>query len=269
MEKAPSENLPEKHLTASGKPESGMPETPKLQCGTSPLDESGGLKAAAQEPDAATGGLTREDVAAMIRTREAGEYSETGLPETHGAPAAAGGALRTLCSELVEVEWVTGASHAARATANLEEIWRTGATLEMETPVTEGTLLTIVRPPVRLAAKVLYCHQNLTGFGVGVQFISGSHWSPKHFMPGHALDLGEIVQSAGGNPSRDGDGDTGDADARPLTPEERLEADLLRDLPPTARGLRGRGKVMLEDLAPLIARGSLVKLRAQMTAGKA
>jgi hypothetical protein len=257
MEKVPKEMLPDAGRPMEQDPASMPSET------SHPLAENapGRLpEQTSEEP-----GLTREQVAAMVDAAVPTEDSRDASATPSNIPPSV---ARTLCSELVEVECHDGGEAPLRTTANLEEIWHTGATLEMESPVTEGMRLTILRPPMRLAARVLYCQQNLTGFGVGVQFAEGSFWTLDQFIPGHSLNLEDLARNASNQDESPADEDH--PQIRPLdSAERRLEEDLLRELPPSVRGIHRSGKAFLGDLSPLIARGSLMRLREQMMPGKA
>lgn len=257
MDKVPNEMLPDAEGSTKERPVGVPPER------SAPVSENT-TEAPRISAESKTDerGFTREDIAAMVREDCPADASIT----TSDAPQSL---ARTLCSELVEVECQSlDGEVPIRTTANLEEIWHTGATLEMESPVNEGIPLMILRHPVRLAAKVLYCHQNLTGYSVGVQFAQGSCWTPDQFIPGHSLNLEELARSAGADDEWAAEEENRRAQSLE-SPERRLEEDLLRELPPSTRGLHRSGRAMLDDLSPLIARGSLVRLRAQMMPGKA
>lgn len=224
---------------------------------------------------------------------------------------------RTLCSELVEIECTAAAE--LRVTANLEEIWQSGATLETESCLPENESIVLVRGDVRLAGRVLYCQPTITGYSIGIQFQPHSYWRPSLFMPAHALSLRTSVEIQREETAADAPSETQGT----LGPEERLERDLLLELPSSVRGSRStsashssnehheldkaphtlgpdgdtqiasrepessgnanptdvqhaqrrteagqapsRLRITLDDLSPLITRGSLIKLRSQMT----
>ncbi|MCW5963022.1 MAG: hypothetical protein KIT83_03210 [Bryobacterales bacterium] len=193
-------------------------------------------------------GITQQDAVALVKA--------SGQPDSAVPPRLS----RVLCSELIEIEWKGFDGSTETGVANLEEIWRSGATLDADRPLPEGNPLIIRRGATELNARVIYCQQNLTGFNVGVQFIGESEWGPSLFLPAHAVELGALGKE-------------------PPSGEE-LEAHFVDDDTPSANASTGltsipiatgheKGVVRsfaLESLAPLIARGSLMALYGRMIA---
>lgn len=193
-------------------------------------------------------GITQQDAVALV------------MASIQPAASAPPLLSRVLCSELVALEWMGLDGCTQTAVANMEEIWRTGATLDVDRSLPEGSLLILRREAIELNARVLYCQQNLSGFSVGVQFVGTSEWSPSLFVPAHAVELGSLGKEppSGDNAQTHLVDDDGTSAIAPVGPEGNPLA-----------GEKVKGLVRsfsLESLAPLIARGSLVALHAKMTA---
>ena len=110
------------------------------------------------------------------------------------APSVRGGSLaRVLCADLVDLVWTGMDGCRERCTANLEEIWRTGATLDLEQPLSDGAMIVIHHERADFKARVLYCQQNLTGYSAGVVFEASTPWEPARFLPAHALQFRPAV----------------------------------------------------------------------------
>jgi hypothetical protein len=104
--------------------------------------------------------------------------------------------VRLLCADMVEVRWRTGAGRQCHATALLEDISRSGACLQFETPVPAGVELTIECPGQELTGTVRYCVYREIGHFVGLEFTNRSAWSVEAFKPCHLLDLQKLARGA-------------------------------------------------------------------------
>lgn len=78
---------------------------------------------------AANPGITQQDAVALV------------MASVQPASAAPPLLSRVLCSELVALEWMGLDGGAETAVANMEEIWRTGATLDADRSLPEGACL--------------------------------------------------------------------------------------------------------------------------------
>jgi hypothetical protein len=95
---------------------------------------------------------------------------------------------RLLCADLIDVCWIDASGAARRAQANLEDISRSGACLQLETPVPRETLVRIAHPKQELSGRVRYCIFRDIGYFLGVEFEPGMKWKQQRFRPKHLLD---------------------------------------------------------------------------------
>jgi len=93
-----------------------------------------------------------------------------------------------LCSDLVTVQWVDWTGTAFAATAILENISPSGACLQFEVPVSQGTQVSIAAPGVALRGRVCYCLFRDAGYFAGVRFDDDCPWSELSYKPRHLLD---------------------------------------------------------------------------------
>ena len=104
--------------------------------------------------------------------------------------------VRLMCADMVEVRWKTAMNQTRRATALLEDISRSGACLQLESPLPLGAELEVSCSRCRLAGRVRYCVYREIGYFVGVEFDSDCRWSPSNFRPQHLLNLRHLVAGA-------------------------------------------------------------------------
>jgi hypothetical protein len=102
--------------------------------------------------------------------------------------------VRLMCADMVEVRWKTVVGQTRRATALLEDISRSGACLQLESPLPLGVELHLSCPRCELVGTVRYCVYREIGYFVGVEFDSACPWSPKDFRPQHLLNLRQLVE---------------------------------------------------------------------------
>jgi len=93
-----------------------------------------------------------------------------------------------LCADLIAVWWVDEFGETDKALANLEDISNSGACLQVDVAISEGTLLHIRHPKVEFEGRVKYCVFREIGYFVGVEFEPGFEWNEKLFEPEHLLD---------------------------------------------------------------------------------
>lgn len=103
---------------------------------------------------------------------------------------------RLLCAELVEMKWTDQSGHQRRRVANLEDISACGACVQVESPMTCGTSVSVRYGDGQLNGTVRYCLYQGIGYFLGVEFEEGCRWSRKHFRPQHLLDLRQLVKAA-------------------------------------------------------------------------
>jgi hypothetical protein len=100
---------------------------------------------------------------------------------------------RMLCADMVGLEWKDKGGRTRRATAHLEDISLSGASLQMDSPVPLKTGLRITYPKGELRGIVRYCVFREFGYFLGIEFEPGSRWSLQHFKPQHMLDPRRLV----------------------------------------------------------------------------
>lgn len=100
---------------------------------------------------------------------------------------------RMLCADLVDVQWKDHRRRTRRGVANLEDISLSGACLQVDRPVPQGTALKMSYPNGELSGVVKYCVYREIGYFLGVEFQEGSRWSQRHFRPQHLLDPRRLV----------------------------------------------------------------------------
>ncbi len=98
-----------------------------------------------------------------------------------------------LCADLVDVQWKDQSGRTRRGVANLEDISLSGACLQVDRPVPQGTALRMSYPNGELLGVVKYCVFREIGYFLGVEFDPGSRWSQRHFRPQHLLDPRRLV----------------------------------------------------------------------------
>jgi len=191
--------------------------------------------------------LTQQDVVAMVLASAVQLTNQLPRPN------------RVLCSELVELTWTGLTGCQEHAVANMEEIWRTGATLDTEQALPEAGEVGLRLGSEELQARVLYCQQTLAGYRVGLQFLGSNQWNPERFVPAHAVELGSL----GPEPAVPPPDDEEEPGATRFGATSAVGALMDRPASQSLVGPRMRS-FSLESLAPLIARGSLAALGQQM-----
>lgn len=101
---------------------------------------------------------------------------------------------RSLCADLVELEWKDKSGWVRTAPAILEDISPRGACLQLEYPVPVNTEAIIRHPePWTIECRTSYCNYREIGYFVGLEFKEGSRWSRRTFRPQHLLDLVDLI----------------------------------------------------------------------------
>jgi len=95
---------------------------------------------------------------------------------------------RLLCADLVQVEWTEVSGRKRRTVANLEDISRSGAGLQVDMEIPLNAQVRIYLPQKNLTGVVRYCVYREIGFFLGVQFVEGQKWSERDYAPLHMFD---------------------------------------------------------------------------------
>jgi hypothetical protein len=95
---------------------------------------------------------------------------------------------RMMCADMLEVSWKDAAGKRRRTMALLEDIARSGACLQMETPLPAGVAIEWASPHQGFRGLVRYCVYREIGYFVGVEFNLTSKWSETAFRPQHLFD---------------------------------------------------------------------------------
>ncbi|HBY62807.1 MAG TPA: hypothetical protein DEH78_23535 [Solibacterales bacterium] len=95
---------------------------------------------------------------------------------------------RYLCSELVTVQWSLERGPTRETTANLEEIWSTGAVVLSETRIPENVPVRIQTATVVLTGSVRSSLDSMLGNFVEIDFAPSCLWDPGVYLPEHLLD---------------------------------------------------------------------------------
>ena len=103
---------------------------------------------------------------------------------------------RYLCSQLVKLRTDSGES-AVNLVVNLEEIWTTGAVLESEEPVEEGTNIEIRCDTAFFAGRITRVERHEVGWRLEMEFSSLTPWSPEKFRPQHLLNVSDLDKPHG------------------------------------------------------------------------
>lgn len=95
---------------------------------------------------------------------------------------------RLMCADMVEVSWRDDAGKRRHAMALLEDIARSGACLQLETPIPEGAVVEWRSPHKEFRGTVRYCVYREIGYFAGVAFLGSSKWSKRVYRPQHLFD---------------------------------------------------------------------------------
>jgi hypothetical protein len=109
-------------------------------------------------------------------------YHETEMRERRSEP-------RYMCSELVKIVTHNPDGPPAETVANLEDISPSGACVQLEVAIREGTDIVIVCSACLFKGTVRYCRFVEIGYDVGVEFESRGSWDRRRFEPDHLLDV--------------------------------------------------------------------------------
>jgi hypothetical protein len=92
---------------------------------------------------------------------------------------------RSLCAELMQIQWKDdeGVEHTEFVT--LEDISRTGLCLGTDVSLSPETRVVVKYPGGKYQGRVRYCRSDPLGYQVGIEFDPGYAWSPRQFRPSH------------------------------------------------------------------------------------
>ena len=108
--------------------------------------------------------------------------------------------LRFMCADLVKLCIRSEGESRQELVANLEDISPSGACVQLDAAVREGTAVEIVCGRCRFRGKVRHCRYVATGYDVGVQFARPKSWDQKRYRPKHLLEIPEAVRRAADRP---------------------------------------------------------------------
>jgi hypothetical protein len=94
---------------------------------------------------------------------------------------------------MVELSWRAVTGRVRHTMALLEDISRSGACLQLESPLPLGLALRLKCRRQEYTGTVRYCVYREIGYFVGVEFGPASHWSVTAFRPQHLLDLRKLT----------------------------------------------------------------------------
>ncbi len=110
-------------------------------------------------------------------------------------PGKRSGKARFLCSELVTVRWVSEFGSSREVTANLEEIWESGAQLQLPNPIRTNIPVHVSVEKTELFSGVVQsCAADFVGYFVDIEFEGGYRWSPAQFEPEHLFDPRSLLK---------------------------------------------------------------------------
>ncbi len=95
---------------------------------------------------------------------------------------------RMMCADMVEVAWKDSAGRRRRSMALLEDIARSGACLQLETPLPEGIDIQWNSSGQSFRGRVRYCVYREIGYFAGIEFNPTSKWSDTAYSPQHLFD---------------------------------------------------------------------------------
>lgn len=103
---------------------------------------------------------------------------------------------RLLCADLVEVEWKDKSGRRRRAVANLEDISKSGACLQLDLAIPLQTPVRIRYERGDLDGMVRYCVYREIGYFLGIEFEAGQKWNERAFKPLHLFDPRRLMQQS-------------------------------------------------------------------------
>jgi hypothetical protein len=113
---------------------------------------------------------------------------------------------RYLCSNLVSVHLPVHSGGEREVVGNLEEIYPSGAYLNLEEPIDSGLPIRMVcsdlQATYEFKAVVAACHHDpATGYYIEVEFSPGFQWSPEVYMPKHVIRASSLLAGQSEDPA--------------------------------------------------------------------
>jgi hypothetical protein len=93
---------------------------------------------------------------------------------------------------LVTLCWSEERGGEHRETVVLENISASGACVQAEVPVTEGSRVSLLCGQANFEGYVRSCYLRDNGYFIGIAFNEGSKWSKDRFQPEHLVDPRKI-----------------------------------------------------------------------------
>jgi hypothetical protein len=97
-----------------------------------------------------------------------------------------------LCSDLIAVRWESPEPHSAAAV--LEEIWSTGAVVQLDKPLLKATRVRLELGDVEIPGLVMANVYEQIGYYITVQFEAGFRWSPDMYTPEYLFDPATLCE---------------------------------------------------------------------------
>ncbi len=101
---------------------------------------------------------------------------------------------RLLCADLIELIWDDATGQERRRIANLEDISRSGMSLQLEVPIHVGTSIRVRSGEQEFVGIVRYALYRDHAYFLGIELNQNSQWSARMFVPQHLLDPREAVR---------------------------------------------------------------------------
>jgi hypothetical protein len=99
---------------------------------------------------------------------------------------------RLWCSDLVQVWWKDSARWRRKGLAVLEDISPSGACVQLELPLPNGSKVRIKHQEWKVEGEVRYCAYRDEGYFLGVKLNDGERWDESNFKPKHLLDPNKV-----------------------------------------------------------------------------
>lgn len=91
---------------------------------------------------------------------------------------------RYLCSQLVTLR-----NNSRDSVVNLEEIWKTGAVLDLEEGMEDGVKVELRCGTAFFAGRIVKVERHEFGWSVEMEFSPMTPWDPEQFRPEHLLGV--------------------------------------------------------------------------------
>lgn len=102
---------------------------------------------------------------------------------------------RFLCAELARVNWMAGQERHQTDEAILEDICSTGGCVQLEQPISIGSVIMLTFRGQQFDGKVRYCVAGEFGFFIGIKFAADTPWSQHLAVPAHLTNLETVTMT--------------------------------------------------------------------------